>query len=318
MPALNLQGEDELMIEYFDDTLRQSKAVKSAAATAAAAYACNHVLGTNYELWLYAKNGKPLNGTTWTGAELVGIPPDDVRLLQSGQFAKKYPKEPLYRKVQAVFDEKLPTYEKSALYEVRRKFEERLKAIAITVVVVGGLLVWGLAGAWHNHQTSVAQHNDVTANNQQDRLTVDNTFSFLLPCTPSSKPLVTDDTDLKSTIVSCSEEDSTGATTYGYQLENEVYKTSRYSPQVEYSNCAAYTSDQGEKFTVIDNHIEDVHGIQFAVCNTAGSSGTVDIIARAVTANTMQYFRLTTDTTHQNNVWLKYRGMLESFEYIQQ
>jgi hypothetical protein len=305
------------MLHFLDKHIKGTEAVQREATIAAAAYACNHILGTKYELWNYDKYGNVIESDDWLIAEPVGVDSEDVSLLAKGKLATHYPKEPLSKKVQACFDEMLPRYEQIATDRARYKLIERLKAIGITVAVVGGLLVWGLLGAWHNHQATIAQHQAVTDNNQQGRVTVDNTFSFLLPCTPDGQPMVTDSSDLRSTQVSCSQEDSTGASTFLWQLESEVYKTSKYSPQDDYTNCAAYTSDEGEQYTVIDNHIEDVHGIKFAICNLAGSSGTVDIIAHAVTSSTMQYVRLVTDQQHENNVWEAFRGQLESFQYLQ-
>lgn len=304
------------MINYFDNALRQSKAVKLASTTAAAAHACNHVLGENYELWWYDKNGEVMEDARYVTWHRNGIDQNTVRLLESGRFAKSYPKEKLYRKVQDCFDKELPKYERDALDRARIKLEERLKVGAFIVVLLGFFLYYGLAGARDRHMASVAQNKDLTANNQQVRTNVDNVFSFLLPCTPSGAPLITVSIDLKSTQVSCSQQDSTGAITFFYQLENEVYMSSKYSPKDDYTNCAAYTSDQGERYTIIDSHIEDVHGIKFAICNMAGSSGTVDIIAHAISGNTMQYVRLITDQQHQNNVWITFRGQLESFRYF--
>lgn len=305
------------MLNFLDNHIRSTETVQREATIAAAAYACNHILGTKYELWNYDKYGNVRESDDWLIAEPVGVASEDVSLLAKGKLATHYPKEPLSKKVQACFDEMLPRYEQIATDRARHKLVERLKAVGITVAVVGGLLVWGLVGVWHNHQATVAQHQAVAYNNQQARATVDNTFSFLLPCTPDGDPMIIDSADLKSTQVTCSVKDSTGAVTYSYQLENEIFRTSKYGTANSSTTCTNGTADNNEQLAQVDNHTENVHGVQFQICNTAGSSGTVSIVASTVRGDSVQSIRLVTDTNHANNVWPTFRGQLESFQYLQ-
>ncbi len=304
-------------MQYLEDRLRYSKPVKRIGAATAAAAAFNHAYDTTqYEVhhFNYSKNGVVRGDSSVEG---VGVDLEDVKLLEAGQFANEEPRNRSKKEAQKYFDKHLAEHQREVYMDMRSDLPEKLKETAIYGAIIVGALVFFGVGKLHDYQQSVVQNNTIAASNQQGRVVVDNTFSFLLPCTPTGEPSVTDGTDLKSSQVLCAQKDGAGATTFLYELENDAYKTSKYSPQDNYTNCAAYTGDNGERYTVIDNHIEDVHGIKFAICNLAGSSGTVNIIARAITGNTLQYVGLMTDQQHMNNVWSTFRGQLESFQYIQ-
>lgn len=248
------------------------------------------------------------------------------KILDAGEFARqKIPELSLKNKryAQENFDNILIRNKERSLREEARKLRSTLVTVFMTFLVVGALLVWAGVSWYHTHQDKVAQTKFISTNNTESRVTVDNTFSFLMPCSPnlpSGHPTVSDSTDLKTTEFACTQEDSMGSFTISYTLENEVYKTNKYSPQDFYNNCnnnnLLNTNDTGEQFLVIDNHIENVHGIDFAICDTSGNRGTEDIIAKAVRGNTLQYFWQETDIQHVQNTWLKFRGYLESFNYV--
>lgn len=298
----------EEQLEYWRPTVIKIASVR----------AFNEVLGTSYK-------------TSDDGFSIthhythVGAPPKaKVDLLVTGELANLYPKNPKYKKVQAVFNEEFTKQNQARVEQAKKELlKRRFESWSIITIVVIIPIIWGLISWHHNHQAAIEKSKFITANNSETKVSVDNTFSFLMPCAPnqpSGVPELGDLGGIKSATYSCSQQDPQGSSTVFYEVKNEVYTTDKYNPLDFYKTCnngqLIYTDDNGEQFTIIDNHVEDVHGINFAICNTSGNRGTVDIIAKAIKGNSLQYFWLETDSQHQQNIWLKFRGYLESFQYI--
>lgn len=201
------------------------------------------------------------------------------------------------------------------------RLSNKMRLILPPILLFVMLFAWMGFSIWLDHQAeqkAIQQSaNSVRQTKKDTVVSVDNTFTVLMPCSNPDGPGINDQEGVTTTTYTCIFTNPDGSTQNRYYTSNKIYNTGQLTAGIEYDFCGTYTDgDTQEIMKNISNTQEIINGKQFRFCEYSGDKDTWLLTAKAISGESLQTYSVIGKASAMQGIEPVFRKYVDSLRYI--